>query len=91
MIKIWKSIYYLIIHIYSHFSDKKSLYKYIKDLESIVRKQKIREANYNKEIVELKNNYSKNEQINKELKEELFSLQRVIRNLPPEKQIYLQR
>ena len=71
------------------FSNKYHLYKYIKFLENSLNKCKIKEVNYQQNIEEIKKNIEKLELANKCLREEVYSNQKKIRSLPPEKQLFL--
>jgi chromosome segregation ATPase len=71
------------------FSNKYHLYKYIKFLENSLNKCKIKEVNYQQNIEEIKKNIEKLEGTNKNLREEVYSIQKKIRTLPPEKQLFL--
>lgn len=71
------------------FANKSHLFKYIKFLENSHNKCKVKEVNYQQNIEEIRKNIEKLEITNKCLREEVYTLQKKIRTLPPEKQLYL--
>jgi chromosome segregation ATPase len=71
------------------FANKYQLFKYIKFLENSLNKFKVKEINYQQKLEETNNNIESYENKNKLIKQEIFNLQKKIRNLPHEKQIYL--
>ena len=71
------------------FSNKVHLFKYIKLLENNLNKCKVKEINYLQNNEEIKKNIENLEIANKCLKEEVYSLQKKIRSLPPELQLHL--
>ena len=73
------------------FVNKTHLFKYIKLLENSLNKCKVKEVNYQQNIEEIKKNIEKLEITNKCLREEVYTLQKKIRTLPPEKQLYLSK
>jgi chromosome segregation ATPase len=71
------------------FSNQYHLFKYIRELENSLNKCKVKEVNQQQKIEEIKKTIEKLEITNKCLKEEIYTLQKKIRSLPAEKQIYL--
>jgi hypothetical protein len=67
------------------------LYKYIKELEAIENGFKSRQLEYNKETESLTNEVEMSHLEEKRLKEEMYALQRTIRNLPYDQQVFLNK
>lgn len=68
------------------FSNKFQLFKYIEHLETSLNKYKIKDMNYEDNLLELRSNYDKLDNVNKGLKDQIKKLNGKLKNIPYEQQ-----
>ena len=76
-------------HIEELFDDNKNLYRYIKDLENIVKKYENRKNEYEGVIDNFDKTITSEEENNKLLKEEYYAKHKLVRNYPAKIQVNL--
>ena len=67
------------------FSNKLQLFKYIENLETSLNKYKIKDINYEENFNELKADYNKLENVNKNFKDQIQNFNKKLKNLPTDK------
>lgn len=66
-----------------------NLYKHLKDLENLVNKQTSKQNTYVKATEDIEEKIRNKEKEEKKLREEYYTLQKMMRNLTPEQQVYI--